>query len=388
MRDDVHPAVVQGFDKTLWVEYASDPTSSSGMIFNIWIGNSSPITGIHDVAVSSIRANSARWLNGGIGIGANVTASVGVTDYGDYSETTTLTIYYVKSSTQTILGSQGVTLAPGTTISLSFLMYTASTPLGNYTFMAMVTAVPGESVVNQGDNQLFDGKMKVTIPQDLTRDFDVDVDDLTLMQAHLFAANLAYDVNFDRKVDVADLISVWQHLYIPVTAMHDVGITAIKIPQYIYRGQTINVNVTVVNEGQFSENFNLMLFYNSTSKTIASVTLSSLAPNTMRTVSIPWNTTATPGVSTPTGGCFFSAYIPPLPLETHTSDNNFTAQYTLSNCVRKTGDVDAIPDGAVDITDVLAVFQHEFTTLAQYDVNGDGKVDVSDLIATFLHEFT
>jgi len=87
-------------------------------------------------------------------------------------------------------------------------------------------------------------------------------------------------------------------------------------------------------------------------------------------------------------GCFLSASIPALPSENHTSDNSLTVQYPLANCVRKTGDVDTIPDGTVDVSDVIAVWQHEFTNLAQYDVTGDGVVDVRDVIATFVHEFT
>ena len=50
--------------------------------------------------------------------------------------------------------------------------------------------------------------------------------------------------------------------------------------------------------------------------------------------------------------------------------------------------MDTVPDGTVDVSDVIAVWQHEFTTMAQYDVTGDGVVDVRDVIATFVHEFT
>jgi len=146
--------------------------------------------------------------------------------------------------------------------------------------------------------------------------------------------------------------------------------------------------VTVVNEGQATESFNIYLYYNKTTNQVPSTTVSSLSPGLTLTVSIPWNTTNTPGVSLPAGGCFLSASIPALPSETHTSDNGLTVQYPLANRFRKTGDVDLIPDGTVDVSDVIAVWQHEFTTLAQYDVNGDGVVDVRDVIDTFLHEFT
>ena len=387
-RDDIHPSVVQGLDKTLWVEYSSDPTSSSGMIFNVWIGRSTAITGVHDVGVSHIRSNSTRWLNGGVGTGANVTVSVLAADPGDYPETTTLTLYGLRNFTQTLLGSKSIALSPGTTLSVSFQLLTKTLPLGNYTFKATVIPAPGESLGNQGDDSLVEGAMRLTQPQDLDRDYDIDVNDLVLIFTHEFTSNLAYDVNFDSKVDVLDLINVWQHQFITITIVHDVGVRSIAIPPYIYRGQTINVNVTVVNEGQGTESFSIYLYYNKTTNQVASTTITSLTPGATLTVSIPWNTTNTPGVSSPRGGCFLSVSIPALPSETHTSDNNLTIQYPLANCVRKTGDVDLIPDGTVDVSDVIAVWQHEFTTLAQYDVTGDGVVDVRDVIATFVHEFT
>jgi len=184
-----------------------------------------------------------------------------------------------------------------------------------------------------------------------------------------------------------------------IIAVRDVGIQSIAIPQFIYRGQAINVNVTVVNEGQVPENFNLMVFYNSTIKTFGTSLVSSLRPGSTRTVSILWYTNAT---TVKPGGCLLSAYIPPLPTETHTSDNNFTAQYPYSSCVRKVGDVDTVADGAVDVTDLIQVWQHEFTNSAQYEVDGcpsqgpdpqkecfpDHFVDIDDLVQTYIHQFT
>ena len=169
-----------------------------------------------------------------------------------------------------------------------------------------------------------------------------------------------------------------------IVAFRDVGIRSITIPQYIYRGQTINVSMTVVNEGNVSETFSLMLFYNSTTKPIGSLTVSSLLPKASRTMQIPWNTT----LVNP-GGCKLSTYIPPLPTETHLSDNNFTATYSYTSCVRKMGDVTG--DRVVDINDLIAVWQHQFTNIAQYDVTGDTPVpivDIHDLVLTYTHQFT
>ncbi len=50
------------------------------------------------------------------------------------------------------------------------------------------------------------------------------------------------------------------------------------------------------------------------------------------------------------------------------------------------GDVDG--DGSVDITDLVLVWQHQFTNDPGYDVNGDGAVDINDLVLTWQYQFT
>ncbi len=50
------------------------------------------------------------------------------------------------------------------------------------------------------------------------------------------------------------------------------------------------------------------------------------------------------------------------------------------------GDVDG--DGSVDITDLVLVWQHQFSNNLQYDVNGDGAVDLNDLVLTWQFQFT
>ncbi len=50
------------------------------------------------------------------------------------------------------------------------------------------------------------------------------------------------------------------------------------------------------------------------------------------------------------------------------------------------GDVDG--DGSVDITDLVLVWQHQFTNDPRYDVNGDGALDLNDLVLTWQFQFT
>ncbi len=45
------------------------------------------------------------------------------------------------------------------------------------------------------------------------------------------------------------------------------------------------------------------------------------------------------------------------------------------------GDVDG--DGSVDVTDLVLVWQRQFTANGQFDVNGNGAVDINDLVITW-----
>ncbi len=157
------------------------------------------------------------------------------------------------------------------------------------------------------------------------------------------------------------------------------------IPSYpgnpIYQGQTISLSANVSNLGQVPETFTMSFYRNGTS--IGSATVTSLAPGASTTVYIRWNTTLVPP-----GACQISVLAPTLPFESNTTDNSATQSYSLSNCVRKTGDVDVVADGAVDITDLILVYLHQFTISPQYDINGDGAVDIVDLVLVFTHMFT
>ncbi len=163
----------------------------------------------------------------------------------------------------------------------------------------------------------------------------------------------------------------------------DVSVTAIQIPQFIYRGQTISVKVNVTNRGQTTETFNLTLRYNGT--TIATVSVPALPPATTRTVSVTWNT-----MGQVPGGCLLSAEIPALPGETNITDNSLSGSYSYSSCIRKTGDTDG--DRDVDLDDLIATYLHQFTTepttIPRYDIDGDGAVDIDDLILVYVNQYT
>ncbi len=208
-KDDREPATAQGFDKTLWMVYKSDPENSTtgNMPFDIWSMKSSVISA-HSIAVGAIVPETSA-----AGQGRNVTVSVKVQNLGDYAETTTVRLYARLGAIEYFLGSGTVTMSGGVSGLIPFQFPTKTYPLGVYTFRATVTTVPGETTANLGDNELVDGSLNLTKAQDVDHDGDIDIDDLTLVFTHQFTSDLNYDVNFDGVVDLSDLISVYLKMF-------------------------------------------------------------------------------------------------------------------------------------------------------------------------------
>ncbi len=75
-----------------------------------------------------------------------------------------------------------------------------------------------------------------------------------------------------------------------------------------------------------------------------------------------------------------------MPSFTGTAVGPSTATGLFVAYAKVVGDVDS--DGSVDITDLVLVWQHQFSHNLQYDVNGDGAVDLNDLVLTWQFQFT
>ncbi|MGD0495784.1 MAG: cohesin domain-containing protein [Candidatus Bathyarchaeia archaeon] len=155
----------------------------------------------------------------------------------------------------------------------------------------------------------------------------------------------------------------------------DIGVVDLfASPTEFYKGQSTNITCTVTNEGNSTQSFVLNLYYNST--LLATVNVTSLAPSTNATITVTWSTTA---VSP--GKYVLSAQVPPLPFETHISDNNLTDGMVK---VKIPGDING--DGAVDIYDALLASTAFGSSPGNpnwnqaADLNGDGTVDIYDMI--------
>ena len=98
---------------------------------------------------------------------------------------------------------------------------------------------------------------------------------------------------------------------------HDVAVVRVaSAPSAIDIGETVDLNVTVRNEGTETENFDVNIYFNST--LVETLSVESLTPYTQTRLNLRWNTSAlTPGNYT------ISASIPLLSNETEVEDNTY-----------------------------------------------------------------
>jgi len=158
-----------------------------------------------------------------------------------------------------------------------------------------------------------------------------------------------------------------------------VAVTAVTPPKTIIgQGYNVNVNVTVVNHGSFTENFNVTVYANATIIGTKQITLES---NTSTTVSFTWNTS-----SFVEGNYTLWAYAEPVLGETNTSDNTY-----IDGVVWVKWPYDVTGDNYCGIDDIVAVAEH-FGTMPQspnwnpiFDINCNNYVGIDDIVAVAEH---
>jgi hypothetical protein len=139
------------------------------------------------------------------------------------------------------------------------------------------------------------------------------------------------------------------------------------------QGYTMNINVTVANQGDYTETFNITIYANTTAIQTIQATL---ANKVSTTITFTWNT-----AGFVKGNYTLWAYAWPVRGETNFEDNTLVNGRVL---VTIPGDVVA-PYFEVDIFDVTAICvcydQKIGDPLYQpdYDTNSDGIIDIYDL---------
>jgi len=159
------------------------------------------------------------------------------------------------------------------------------------------------------------------------------------------------------------------------SVIRDVAVINVETcSMWVYQGWSTCINVTVKNEGDLNETFDVKVFYDTV--LIDKITVENLLPNENVTVTFTWNTAGVP----PCHNYTISAEAVPVPYETDLTDNTFTDG---SVKVRLMGDVN--DDAKVNMADVgLICLAYGSNVLhprwnPQADLNQDGKIDMVDL---------
>jgi len=193
------------------------------------------IVGVHDVAVISVTP-SAKVVSQGMAVNVTVLAE----NEGGYKESFNVTAYYGNATGNYTIERQLVTsLAAGMEKSLNLTWNTAGVPQGNYTILAQASIVSGEN--DTADNTKVDGNVTVFIP-----------------------------------------------------LIHDVAVINVTAsPTRVYPAQIVYINVTVKNNGDFYESFNVTAYYGSAAGnyTIEVRTVTNLAMGANANLTFQWNVT-------------------------------------------------------------------------------------------------
>ena len=163
-----------------------------------------------------------------------------------------------------------------------------------------------------------------------------------------------------------------EKIYAIYDVFHDVAITNVSPSKTIVgQGYTMQINVTVANQGDYTETFNVTVYANTTEIAAQQVTLSSGASTIL---TFNWDTSGFVK-----GNYNMSAYAWPVQGETDLADNTFINGVVLISCI---GDVNG--DRMTDVTDYQMVkyaipsMQGSPKWNPNLDINNDDIIDVTD----------
>jgi hypothetical protein len=159
---------------------------------------------------------------------------------------------------------------------------------------------------------------------------------------------------------------------------HDIAVLSVNpLKTIVGQGYTMQTNVTVTNQGDYTETFNVTTYANTTAIETQEITLEKGASAAL---TFTWNTT---GFAK--GNYTINAYAWPVQGETDLADNTFIDGWVI---VAMAGDITGPagwPDGKVDIRDVSKVARlfgvsypnPKYDT--NCDINNDGVIDIKDV---------
>jgi lysozyme len=161
----------------------------------------------------------------------------------------------------------------------------------------------------------------------------------------------------------------------------NIALTNITLSKTVLgQGFNLHVNVTIQNQGMFSENFDITFCANTT--IIGTLTDIALTSGNSKTITFTWNT-----AGFAKGNYTISAYAWPVQGETYTADNNLGADKEV--CVTIPGDVDG--DHWVSLYDAVKLLSRYGAKIgnpqynAVYDIDDDGRIFLYDAVILLAH---
>jgi len=166
---------------------------------------------------------------------------------------------------------------------------------------------------------------------------------------------------------------------VQVIGVSDIAITNVTpCKTIVCQGYSMKINVTVENQGDLTETFNVTAYANTT---VIQTKTNTLPSGNSTTITFTWDAT---GFAK--GNYTVSANATAVPGETDLSDNSFTDGIV---AIVHDGDVDG--NGKVDLTDVLAVALAfgarpvDPLWSPNLDIDDNGSVDLTDYLATAIN---
>jgi len=222
------------------------------------------------------------------------------------------------------------------------------------------------------DNHLIERKMVSNLNPNEIREITFVWDTSTLEEGNYTikaeADILQYEVNIEDNTFTNG--KVWI-----MTQIHDVAIKGVSLQSnWAYQGWIIEITVTVQNKGNFTESFNLEIYYDA--NLIANLTIINLLPSAQQTITLNWNTSNV----TPCRNYTINAKIPPLKYEYSTLDNEYVDGEIK---IRVFGDVNG--DGSVGVDDIFETSRAFGSTPSHprwnpyADINRDEYVGIDDI---------
>jgi len=352
---------------------------------------------IHDVAVINVDRGTfvwSTWLGPSMRVRDFTYTSwqkpfdinVTVENEGDFVETFNVTAYNNTSP----IGTQTVTdLAPGENVTLNFIWDHRSVaasprvPAPVFVIAANASVVPSET--DTIDNTYVDGTVQVRHPGDSNGDGRVDENDFPPQYMGDYDQNPRWDFDGNGVVGLPDIVILaknwgWGAGDIVVT---NVTLSATEV--YPTWTKPLHINITVKNEGDFTETFTVKAYYSSV--TVGTQNVINLTVGASTTLTFTFAIPLLPGYPDNAPAAWpYPNYIikaEAMLLDIHPDDNILING---SVVVKWPGDIDG--DGHINIQDLVPFAKawnghivdnpSRYNPQADFDMNGE--IDLRDLV--------